>query len=379
MKRTYIKTALSIVGFFLCFCAAECGLWAASPAAVLNKAKQEAEAKGYIFIPTHEEIIAGAKKESKLRVLGSLSPSTNKQMISAFKKRYPFMTEVYVEEITGTDAPQRFLLELKAGRIPEWDMFDMAPDYYVEYLPYVKKFDILGMATQKVLAIPPAMIDPKNFNIVSVASSIHVVGYNKKLIAEEKVPRHWEDFLKPEFKGKKFMADIRPQGFAALAAGLGGKWTMDYAAKIAAQDPVWVRGQSGPLAAMIAGERALLHLAYYHSCMRSAKKDASGSLECRVIEPVPARLQEFAALANSAPHPYSALLWVEFQSSPEGQTIIDEYEPLNSSIYAPDSALAKVTQGKKLSVNNWETLQHTSRWQQMVFKTFGFPKAEQGN
>jgi len=52
---------------------------------------------------------------------------------------------------------------------------------------------------------------------------------------------------------------------------------------------------------------------------------------------------------------------------------------LNSSIYAADSALAKITQGKKLSVNNWETLHNTSRWQQMVFKTFGFPRAEEGN
>ena len=371
-----IQILVGVFGFVLFVCAT--ALFAASPAADLDKAKREAEAKGYVFIPTHEEIVAGAKKEGKVRALGSLSPSTYKQMIGAFKKRYPFISEVYMEEITGTDAPQRFLLELKAGRITDWDAFDMAPDYYPEYLPYVKKFDVLGMATQKVLAIPPPMVDPKNLNIVSVASSIHVVAYNKKLLSDEKVPSKWEDFLKPEFKGKKFMADIRPQGFAALAAGLGEKWTLEYAAKIAAQDPVWVRGQSRPLSSMIAGEQALLHLAYYHSCMRSAKKDPSGALVCRVIEPVPVRLQEFAALASSAPHPYAALLWIEFQASPEGQAIIDEYEPLNSSIYASGSALAKTTQGKKLSVNGWDTLNNTSRWQQMVFKTFGFPKAEEG-
>jgi len=49
---------------------------------------------------------------------------------------------------------------------------------------------------------------------------------------------------------------------------------------------------------------------------------------------------------------------------------------MNTSIYAPDSALAKTTQGKKLSISNWESLQNTSRWEEMVLKAFGFPKAE---
>lgn len=120
----------------------------------------------------------------------------------------------------------------------------------------------------------------------------------------------------------------------------------------------------------------MLHLAYYHSCLRSAKKDPTGSLECKVIEPVPARLDEFDAVSNTASHPYSTLLWLEFAASPAGQSIIDEHEPLNSSIYASDSALARVTRGKRLAVNNWDTLQHTARWEQMVLKAFGFPKAD---
>ena len=376
MKRSFVTTAATyLILLLLASWMTGSSLFAASPSPALLKTKQDAEAQGYIFLTTHDEIVAGARKEAKLRVLGSLEPGTYKVMINAFKKRYPFVTDVNVEEITGTDSPQRFLLELKAGRITEWDAFDLAPDYYTEYLPYLKRFDILGMAMQNALAIPTAMIDPKNRNIVSIASSIHVIGYNRKLISEDKVPKSWEDFLKPEFKGRKFMVDIRPQGFAALAAGLGEKWTIDYAGKIAAQDPVWVRGQSRSFSSMVAGEHAMLHLAYYDSCQRAAKKDPSASLGCKVIEPVPARLMEFEAVSNAAPHPYSSLLWLEFQASPEGQKIIDDYEPLSSSIYASDSTLAKLTQGKKISVNNWDTLHNTSRWQQMVFKVFGFPKA----
>ena len=342
----------------------------------LIKAKQEAEAKGYIFLGSHDEIVAGAKKEGQLRLLGALDPRVYKAMISSFKKRYPFVTDVYVEDIGSIDAKQRFLLELKSKSAAEWDIFDLAPELWSEYMPYIKKLDLLGMATHNVLTVPSAMIDPKNRNIVSTGSSVFVVGYNKKLIAQERAPKTWEEFLKPEFKGKKFMVDVRPLGFAALASGLGEQWALEYAGKIAAQDPVWVRGQSRALGAILTGERAMLHLAYYHSCQRAAKKDPSGSLECRLIEPVPGRIQEFAAVNSTAPHPYTSILWLEFQASREGQSIVENFEPMNTSVYAPDSALARELQGKKLSIVKWDSLDNASRWEQMAVKAFGFPKAE---
>jgi ABC-type Fe3+ transport system substrate-binding protein len=47
-----------------------------------------------------------------------------------------------------------------------------------------------------------------------------VVAYNKNLISPDKVPNRWEDFLKPEFKERKFVVDMRPHAFAAFPACL---------------------------------------------------------------------------------------------------------------------------------------------------------------
>ncbi|MBI2987341.1 MAG: hypothetical protein HYY45_11295 [Deltaproteobacteria bacterium] len=47
---------------------------AASP--TLVQVKQEAEAKGYIFFATHDEIVAKAKKEGKLGVSVNLGTPT---------------------------------------------------------------------------------------------------------------------------------------------------------------------------------------------------------------------------------------------------------------------------------------------------------------
>jgi ABC-type Fe3+ transport system substrate-binding protein len=69
------------------------------------------------------------------------------------------------------------------------------------------------MAKQGVLQIPGEIIDPTNRNVISLASTIYSLSYNKNLIAPDRVPNRWEDFLKPEFKGRKFMAEIRPTGW----------------------------------------------------------------------------------------------------------------------------------------------------------------------
>src|SRR5262245_7277580 len=176
----------------------------AAPSEAQSKIRQEAEASGYVFPASRDEILTKARKEGKLRVLSGLSTPAIKPMIAAFKKKYPFI-DTYVEEIEGTDAYQRFLLELKAG-MTKWDSNYIPYDNYKAFLAYQMKFDLLGMAGAGMLTIPSRMIDPVNRNTVSANTVANVAVYNRKMIAEEKVPSKWEDFLKPEFKGRKFMA-----------------------------------------------------------------------------------------------------------------------------------------------------------------------------
>jgi len=120
------------------------GAYAASANPTLAKAKQEAEAKGFIFASNQEEIIANAKKEGKLRVMGSLDAQTLKALNEAFRKKYPFI-DAQAQEIAGTDNYIRMIQEMKAGMAKSWDVNYVAFDMYPEYLPFQKKFDILGM------------------------------------------------------------------------------------------------------------------------------------------------------------------------------------------------------------------------------------------
>ena len=121
------------------------------------QAKQATEAKGYIFESSHDEIVARAKKEGRVRVL--TTQRNLKPLAEAFKKKYPFI-DLRIEEVQGTDTHQRMVLEMKSGTAKGWDTNYVAADLYDDYIPHQKKFDILGMAQHGVLAIPPEMIDP---------------------------------------------------------------------------------------------------------------------------------------------------------------------------------------------------------------------------
>ena len=352
-----------------------CDAFADSSGALI-KAKQQAESKGYVFYDNHDDIIAKAKKKGgQLRVLAEMEAGHIKDAIASFKRKYPFL-DIYIEEITGTDQARRNILEIKSGAAKDWDILHLSSDFYSEYLPYLRKFDIAGMAEHGVLEIPVPMVDPINRNIVAFFSRFQVTAYNKNLLTADKVPRTWEGFLKPEFKGKKFAADIRPTEIAALVPAWGLEKTVDFARKIAAQKPLWVRGGSRTLTAMMGGEVSLFIGPNFHSTRRAMGKDPTGVLQYVITEPVPLRMALFEAVQEGARNPHAALLWLEWMASPEAQTQADEHEPLGSSVYVRGGAVEKELKGKKLSVVSWQDVQKMDDWQAKIFEAYGFPKAE---
>jgi ABC-type Fe3+ transport system substrate-binding protein len=297
-----------------------------------------------------------------------------KAMRDAFKKKYPFI-DVQVQELGSVEENQRFLLELKAGTVKAWDVNRAYTDFYDQYFPHQKKFDILGMAEQKVLNIPPKLVDPQQRNLVTMSSNITVVAFNKKMIAPEKVPDRWEDFLKPEFKGKKFVLDIRPLPVGMLVPAWGLEKAVDFAKKLNAQQPIWGRGHTRVLASLQAGEYPLFLGPNFGAVRRAQKKDPLGVIGYKLPEPIPVRLHEANGILASAAYPYAGLLWIEFQASSEGQKIMDEQWPYGASLFAPGSVQEDITRGKKLSIIDWNHYTKLDDYLGKAVEAMGFPTA----
>jgi iron(III) transport system substrate-binding protein len=369
---------LSFFVLLLSFIAAPFAFGAA-PSISSSKAKEDAEAKGYTFFASHDEIVAGAKKEGKLRVSSGLEMANFKPWISAFKQRYPFMTEVHVEEIVGTEGHQRFILEIKSGQAKGWDVIAVNIDFYPEYVPYLMKHDILRMAKQGVLKIDARMIHPGDRNIIAPTSVLSAASYNKALISDDKVPTTWEGFLKPELKGKKFAMLLRPSWLASLVPAWGLERTLDFARKIPAQQPVWLSGGGGRANTGVAAGEYPIYLGSNYSGVKRAmmRRDPTMNLNYKVPEPAPLRAyQDGIGILNTSEHPHAALLWLEFLASPEGQEIIDKYEPLKASVFTANSAISREVQGKQLSVVDWNHFAKFQEYGEKIIEALGFPKAD---
>ena len=373
LTRT-IRLRLALASVFVPFFFAG-AVFAASSGPDLLKAKKDAEARGYIFETSHDDIVAKAKKEGKLRVTHTLDPDVVKAAQQAFLKKYPFISDFRLEELIDVEANQRFLLEIKTGRA-KWDVNRLYTEFYEQYFPYQKKFDILGMAEHKVLTVPPRFLDPNTPNIVTISSNMSVIAYNNKMLPADKVPDHWEDFLKPEFKGRKFVLDIRPISLAVTVPAWGLEKTVDFARKLAAQDPIWGRGHTKIIGSLAIGENALFLGPNLGAVKRAQKKDLAGVLGMKIVEPVPTRLHEANGVMSNAESPYAGLLWIEFLASPEGQKIMDDYWPLGASVFSPGSAQEQLTKGKKLSVVDWNHYAKVDDYLNKIVEALGFPKAK---
>src|SRR5436309_800165 len=118
--HTWVVRTLSAVRFLIFFF---------SIGAALSKAQKEADAKGYIFVAAHEEIVSKAKQEGKVRVIVSTDGGLLKHLTAGFKKKYPFI-DIRADELRGTDAYIRQLHEIKGGLVKGQDVNDLAYDYY---------------------------------------------------------------------------------------------------------------------------------------------------------------------------------------------------------------------------------------------------------
>ena len=108
----------------------------AAPSNELSRAKREAEAKGYTFFTSHDEIVARAQKEGSLSVVANLENRTMKAFIASFKKKYPFIDDVSIEPTTGTEAAQRIVLGLQAKTIKA-DAIHILVAFREEYTPHL--------------------------------------------------------------------------------------------------------------------------------------------------------------------------------------------------------------------------------------------------
>jgi ABC-type Fe3+ transport system substrate-binding protein len=340
-------------------------------ASVLSEPAALAQAKKDSLMVTKAQILEGAKKEAKLNVSPAFDEKSAPVIIKAFEKKYPFV-KVNWTFADGLVARQRELFELSAGRA-NLDIITTNIAFWSEYFKQnvVKKVDFKGMAQAGHLDIHPDMIDDSGM-VVWLGSYTGVLVYNTKLVPAERAPKSWDACLDPYFKGK-FSVDTKPNVLAWLTPAWGEEKLLGFARRIKENTPMWSRGNTRNLAMLTSGEVLMNCGNYVHSTQRAMSQDPN--LKMVVPDPFPVSFHEPEAIYANAKNIHSALLWIEFLASKEGQQVMESLDPGRASFLVEGTLTNKLMKGAKVSLCGDDCRGTEDKlMQRIATEAWGFPK-----
>ncbi len=339
--------------------------------------KADSEARGLRFL-SHDEIVAGARREGALTVVPGLDDSNFPGIEQAFERDFPFI-DLDLVAVSGTQAGERFDLSLISGA-GEADIVTAGGSTVVRYAQYdlLLPYDYIAMAEAGELAIDPGSIyETPAGQTPFFNSAIRIIAYNKDLIPPEVAETlNWESCHDPRWS--RMVATDTSTNFDSLI----GAWTeeeiLDYARKIKDNGVVFVRGDTASMVRVLSGEFAMYCVTNFHGALRLLAADPTAPLGIALTDPLIVSTAEEEAIYAGAKHPHAALLWMEWLSRPEVQLdVIGKTDPGKSSYLIEGTASYELLQTYKGTVHvcgyqcGFEGLDIDAK---IVVDAWGFPR-----
>ena len=179
--------------------------------------------------------------------------------------------------------------------------------------------------------LPRAFVDPQG-TWAAVYIMPNITAFNTQMVKRSEVPRTYEEFLNPKWKGKIGMDPTKPEWFAWMLKQMGEEKGLAYMRKLAAQDLRFYPGLSLLTNLLASGEFPLLLNDYLHTAEEIKRK--GGPVDWVAQNPVYTKFQPIG-IGAKAPHPNAAKLFVDFVLSAEGQKMIASFARVPTRLGVP--------------------------------------------
>jgi iron(III) transport system substrate-binding protein len=292
-----------------------------------------AELALYKGVDRQQMLEEGARREGKLAIY---TTNTERQVVDAFQKKYPFL-KVESWRAETAQVASRILEESKAGVYSvDVMIFTGTGGVIMQAAGILQPFASPNLAFIEEEALEKAP-DGSVLTAGHFQSGIGI-GYNTKLIKKEQLPKSFSDLLDPKWKGK--IAIVGSNTGITWMGGILNAYGDDFVAKLAKQNFVVHMVSARALLDMVTnGEYTFTPTAMDSHVANSKKKGAP--VDWMPLEPVPSYLGQIM-LAKNAPNPYAALLFIDFDLSREAGELYKE-----SGYASPRRDLAGVQRYKR--------------------------------
>jgi len=262
---------------------------------------------------SNPQLVEAAKKDGTVSYYTTMTLSQSKKVADKFQAKYPFV-KVDLFRGGGDELLNRIQNEARGG-LYAWDVTSSRGD---TVLTLMNSKLITPYRSPETKFISQDLVDDEGYWTAYYVNPF-VLGFNTKLIKKDEAPKTYEELLDPKWKGKKISIDDSAYG---LLAGLMRAWGKEKAIaffkKLAAQEPVVMRGNTNRVQLTMAGEYYLI-IAYAPTIQRETS--LGHPIDWVPLEPVPVQVNSMM-LAAKAPHPNAGKLFMDFLLSKEGQKML---------------------------------------------------------
>lgn len=278
-----------------------------------------------------QRLIDGAKKEGQLTLYSSLVVEDLTAIKEDFEKKYGVKIEFW--RASSEKVVQRMVTEARAKRYDADVIETNGPE--LESLHREKVLQAMDSPYFKDL-IPQAILPHKEW--VGTRLNLFVQIFNTKLVKKEELPKSYEDFLNPKWKGRLGIEAEDYDWFAGVVSELGEEKGLKLFRDIVAKNGLSVRKGHTLLAGLVAsGEVPYALTVYIHNAEKLKQKGAPA--DWHSVPPAIVRANGIA-VAKNPPHPHAAVLFYDYMLS-DGQEILrkGQYVPTSTKI---DSGISSI-------------------------------------
>jgi iron(III) transport system substrate-binding protein len=258
-------------------------------------------------------LIEGAKREGQFTLY--TSHTWFRTFVKEFEKKYPFV-KANEWRNDSKNLIRKVLEEAKSGRV----LVDVV-ETTADGMGIVKREGLFQEYYSPEARHYPNELKPRGKNgffYLPNRETYNSLGFNTKLIAPANAPRSLKDLLDPRWKGK----------MAITSTSTGVRWIgnalevlgREFLDRMAEQDVSVQDMAPAALIGLIGSGEVPMSPTIFDANVTMAKQKGA-PVEWRPLEPVVATVGS-AALMAKAPNPATALLFIDFLLSKEGQQLI---------------------------------------------------------
>jgi iron(III) transport system substrate-binding protein len=320
-----------------------------------SRAQTLADLANYSGPDRTQRLIAGAKKEGSVTLYSSATLADQSAILRAFGAKYG----IKVQQWRGSseDIRNRALTEYAGGRF-DVDVAETAgPDMEAMVREQLLQAVVTPAAAE---LIPQARMPHRGW--IATRLSVFVGAYNTDIIKPADAPKGYEDLRGPKWKGKLGIETDDANWFLSVVGFMGEQTGLRLFHDIVATNGMSIRKGHTLLANFVGSGEVPLALTAYSYRVEQMKNVEGAPVELLYLPPVVA-LPTGAGVFKKAPHPYAALLLLDFYLS-DAQKILADREAV------PTDPRVKALPKDLIFVDLPKYLDEGEKWTKLFQDTF---------